>query len=88
MRHAIALIAININRNDRTSILLYGYATSQDNATGSALLSLQRAQVVEKQLRRDLTGLNDAGVIFTTKGEGRLSNSVLSSFRNVEIFAN
>jgi hypothetical protein len=52
------------------------------------LLSLQRALAVEKQLNRDLAGLNDVGVIVHSKGEGRLTNSVLASFRKVEIFAN
>jgi uncharacterized repeat protein (TIGR02543 family) len=88
MRHLIAVIAIGINLRDRTQVVLYGYATSVDSANGSALVALQRALAVEKQLNRDLTGLNDVGVVVRAQGEGRLSNSVLASFRNVEIFAN
>jgi len=88
MRHEIALTAIGINQRNRTMVLIYGYATSKDSGHGSALLSLQRALAVEKQLNRDLVGLNDVGVIVHAKGEGRLTNSVLASFRKVEIFAN
>lgn len=88
MRHEIALAAIDINQRNRTMILIYGYTTSKDSGHGSALLSLQRALAVEKQLNRDLAGLNDVGVIVHSKGEGRLTNSVLASFRKVEIFAN
>ena len=88
MRHAVALVAIGINQRNRTLVLLYGYATSKDSAHGSALLSLQRALAVEKQLTKDLEGLNDVGVTIRAAGEGRLTNSVLASFRDVEIFAN
>ena len=88
MRHAVALIAIGINQHNRTLVLLYGYATAKDSAQGSALLSLQRALAVEKQLSKDLAGLNDVGVTIHAVGEGRLTNSVLTSFRDVEVFAN
>jgi hypothetical protein len=88
MRRYIASLAIGINQHNRTRVLLYGYATSKDSANGSALLSLQRALAVEKQLNLDLTSLNDVGVRVHAVGEGRLSNSVLASFRNVEVFAN
>jgi uncharacterized repeat protein (TIGR02543 family) len=88
MRHYIASLAIGINQHNRTRVLLYGYTTSKDSANGSALLSLQRALAVEKQLNLDLTSLNDVGVRVHAVGEGRLSNSVLASFRNVEVFAN
>jgi uncharacterized repeat protein (TIGR02543 family) len=88
MRHYIASLAVGINQHNRTKVLLYGYATSKDSAKGSALLSLQRALAVEKQLNLDLTSLNDVGVRVHAVGEGRLSNSVLASFRNVEVFAN
>ncbi len=88
MRHEIALTAIGINQRNRTMVLIYGYATSKDSGHGSALLSLQRALAVEGQLNRDLAGLNDVGVVVRAKGEGRLTNSVLASFRKVEIFAN
>ena len=88
MRHDIALMAIGINEHNRTLVLLYGYATAKDSAQGSALLSLQRALAVEKQLSKDLAGLNDVGVTIHAVGEGRLTNSVLTSFRDVEVFAN
>jgi outer membrane protein OmpA-like peptidoglycan-associated protein len=88
MRRYIASLAIGINQHNRTRVLLYGYATSKDSANGSALLSLQRALAVETQLNLDLTSLNDVGVRVHAVGEGRLSNSVLASFRNVEVFAN
>ena len=88
MRHDIAVFAINVNSHNRTQVLLYGYATALDSAKGSALLSLQRALAVEKQLNKDLVGLNDVGVNIVVKGEGRLTNSVLTSFRKVEVFAN
>ena len=88
MLHSIAVLALNIDRNHRTSISLYGYATSRDAATDSAQLSLRRAIAVKEQLARDLSVLHDTGVVLTAKGEGRLSNSVLASFRNVEAFAN
>jgi uncharacterized repeat protein (TIGR02543 family) len=88
MRHYIAALAIGIARHNRTLVLLYGYATSVDSAKGSALLSRDRALAVQKQLNQDLAGLNDVGVTVRPVGEGRLSNSVLASFRNVEIFAN
>jgi hypothetical protein len=39
-------------------------------------------------LKLDLAGLNDVGVVVHASGEGRLSNSVLASFRDVEVFAN
>ena len=77
-----------MNSHNRTQVLLYGYATAVDAAKGSALLSLQRALAVEKQLNKDLVGLNDVGVNIVVKGEGRLTNSVLTSFRKVEVFAN
>ena len=88
MLHSIAVLALNIDRNHRTSISLYGYATSRDAATDSTQLSLRRAIAVKEQLARDLSVLHDTGVVLTAKGEGRLSNSVLASFRNVEAFAN
>ena len=88
MRRYIASLAVDINRHNRTQVLLYGYATSVDSAHGSALLSFKRAIAVEKQLNLELAGLNDVGVVVRAKGEGRLSNSVLASFRNVEVFAN
>ena len=88
MRHYIASLAIGINQHNRTLVILYGYATSKDSAKGSALLSLQRALAVEKQLNADLARLNDVGVTVRAVGEGRLSNSVLASFRNVEVFSN
>jgi uncharacterized repeat protein (TIGR02543 family) len=88
MRHYVALLAIGINQHNRTMVLIYGYATSLDSAKGSALLSLQRALAVEKQLNIDLSGLNDVGVIVHATGEGRLTDSALASFRKVEVFAN
>jgi uncharacterized repeat protein (TIGR02543 family) len=88
MRHYIASLAVSIDTHNRTLVLLYGYATSMDSAKGSALLSLQRALAVQKQLNLDLATLNDVGVTVRPVGEGRLSNSVLASFRNVEVFAN
>jgi uncharacterized repeat protein (TIGR02543 family) len=88
MRHYIASLAISIDTHNRTLVLLYGYATSMDSAKGSALLSLHRALAVQKQLNLDLASLNDVGVTVHPVGEGRLSNSVLASFRNVEVFAN
>ena len=88
MRRYISSIAVGINQRDRTQIVLYGYATSTDSAHGSALLSLQRALAVQKELKLDLAGLNDVGVVVHASGEGRLSNSVLASFRDVEVFAN
>ena len=88
MRRFIASLAADINRRDRTQVLLYGYATSVDSVHGSGLLSLKRAIAVKNQLNDDLAGLNDVGVTLRASGEGRLSNSVLASFRNVEVFAN
>jgi uncharacterized repeat protein (TIGR02543 family) len=87
MRHDIAALAIGIARHNRTLVLLYGYATSMDSAKGSAILSRDRALAVQKQLNLDLASLNDVGVTVRPVGEGRLSNSVLASFRNVEVFA-
>ncbi|MDH2903325.1 MAG: InlB B-repeat-containing protein [Actinomycetota bacterium] len=88
MRLTIASLARSVDQHDRTAIVLYGYATSMDTAKGSALLSLKRALAVQKQLDADLVSLNDVGVTVRAVGEGRLTNSVLASFRNVEIFAN
>jgi uncharacterized repeat protein (TIGR02543 family) len=88
MRHYIASMAVEINRHNRTIVLLYGYASSRDAGNGSALLSLQRALAVKKLLNQDLSSLNDVGVTVKAVGEGRLTNSVLSSFRNVEVYAN
>lgn len=88
MRRFVASLAMNINGRNRTRVLLYGYATSKDASAGSVLLSLARAVAVEKQLNLDLAGLNDVGVTVRARGEGRLTNSVLASFRNVEVFAN
>ena len=88
MRGYIASVASKIAHQDTTKVYLYGYATSADAAKGSALLSLQRALAVEKALTSDLARLNDVGVTIVAKGQGRLTNSVLSSFRKVELFAN
>jgi uncharacterized repeat protein (TIGR02543 family) len=88
MRHYVALLALGINQHNRTMVLVYGYATSLDSAKESALLSLQRALAVEKQLNIDLAGLNDVGVVVHATGEGRLTDSALASFRKVEVFAN
>jgi len=88
MRRSVMLFALNINENNRTAIVLYGYASSADRAAGGTLLSLQRAEAVKKQLGLDLNRLNDVGVSIRAAGEGRLSNPVLSTFRNVEVFAN
>jgi len=88
MRRNIASLASGINVHNRTQVLLYGYATSADSARGSSLLSLRRALAVEKQLKDDLANLNDVGVAIRASGEARLTNSVLASFRNVEVFAN
>ena len=88
MRQYIASLALSVDQHNRTTLVLYGYATSMDSAKGSALLSLQRALAVQKQLDVDLANLNDVGVTVRAVGEGRLSNSVLASFRNVEVFAN
>ena len=88
MRHYVELLAIGINQHNRTMVLVYGYATSVDSAKGSAMLSLQRALSVEKQLNFDLVGLNDVGVLVHATGEGRLTDSALASFRKVEVFAN
>jgi outer membrane protein OmpA-like peptidoglycan-associated protein len=87
MRDYIASLAIEIDRHNRTSIVLYGYATTSDAAAGAVLLSAQRAAAVKTQLVLDLVKLNDKGVVVRANGEGQLSNSVLASFRNVEIFA-
>jgi len=88
MRHYVELLAIGINQHNRTMVLVYGYATSLDSAKGSALLSLQRALAVEKQLNIDLAGIDDVGVVLHATGEGRLTDSALASFRKVEVFAN
>ncbi len=88
MRQYISSLARGIDLHNRTVLELYGYATSMDSSKGSALLSLQRALAVQKQLKLDLAYLNDVGVTIRAVGEGRLSNSVLASFRNVEVFAN
>ena len=88
MRNYIAWLASSINQHDRTLVLLYGYATGADSANVSSTLATQRATAVQNQLNLDLTGLNDVGVRVRALGEGRLANSVLVSFRNVEVFAN
>ena len=88
MRKYIAALADGINLHNRTRVLLYGYATGADSKQGSSLLALQRALAVQKQLNLDLASLNDVGVSVHSLGEGRLTNSVLVSFRNVEVFAN
>ncbi len=88
MRQYIWSLARGIDLHNRTVLELYGYATSMDSSKSSALLSLQRAIAVQKQLKLDLANLNDVGVTIRAMGEGRLSNSVLASFRNVEVFAN
>jgi uncharacterized repeat protein (TIGR02543 family) len=86
MRRDIASLARRIVLDRRTTVLLYGYATSTDFARGSMALSVRRALAVKNQLRRDLTGLHDDRVVLRASGEGRLANSVLASFRNVEVF--
>jgi uncharacterized repeat protein (TIGR02543 family) len=86
MRRYIASLARRIVLDRRTTVLLYGYATSTDFARGSTALSVRRALAVKDQLSRDLTGLHDNRVVLRASGEGRLSNSVLASFRNVEVF--
>ena len=88
MRRYIASLASDINVHNRTQVLLYGYATSVDSSQGSKLLSLHRALAVENQLKDDLTNLNDVGVAMRVSGEVRLTDSVLASFRKVEVFAN
>ena len=88
MRHLIAMLALGIDKNRRTKMFIYGYSTSKDSSRGAAQLSLRRAVAVENQLRKDLAVLGDVGVVLRASGEARLSNSVLASFRNVEVFAN
>jgi len=88
MRHLIASLAIDIDHRNRTEVLIYGYSTSGDAAKGSAILSAKRALAVEDQLKVDLASLNDVGVSLRASGEARLTNSVLASFRDVEVFAN
>ncbi|MBW4029218.1 MAG: OmpA family protein [Acidobacteria bacterium] len=88
MRRFIASLAVGIDRHHRTTVLIYGYATSKDSSRGAQRLSLRRAQVVTAQLRGDLAHLKDVGVSLRASGEARLTNSVLASFRNVEVFAN
>jgi uncharacterized repeat protein (TIGR02543 family) len=87
MRHLIATLALGIDTNRRTKVFIYGYSTSKDSSRGAAQLSLRRAVAVEDQLRKDLVLLGDVGVVLRVSGEARLSNSVLASFRNVEVFA-
>jgi outer membrane protein OmpA-like peptidoglycan-associated protein len=87
MRHLIATLALGIDTNRRTKVFIYGYSTSKDSSRGAAQLSLRRAVAVEDQLRKDLVLLGDVGVVLRASGEARLSNSVLASFRNVEVFA-
>ena len=88
MDRVVASLALAIDRNNRTVVTIYGYATTGDSSRGASALSLRRALVVKSQLERDLAGLNDVGVTVHASGEARLSNSVLASFRNVEVFAN
>lgn len=82
MRQYIACFAQGIDRHNRTVLELYGYATSKDSSRSSALLSLQRAIADQKRLKLNFTCHNDGGVLIDAVGEGRLSNSVLASFRN------
>ena len=88
MLRFIASLAAGINRHNRTVVSIYGYSTTRDSSRGASQLSLRRAMVVKAQLEHDLAGLNDVGVTLHVSGEARLSNSVLASFRNVEVFAN
>ena len=88
MDRVVASLALAIDRHNRTVVTIYGYATTGDSSRGASALSLRRALVVKSQLERDLAGLNDVGVTVHASGEARLSNSVLASFRNVEVFAN
>ncbi|MDE3031293.1 MAG: InlB B-repeat-containing protein [Acidobacteriota bacterium] len=88
MRRLVATLALGIEKNRRTEVFIYGYTTSKDSSRGAAQLSMRRAVAVEDQLRKDLVVLGDGGVVMRVSGEARLSNSVLASFRNVEVFAN
>ena len=88
MRRLVATLALGIEKNRRTEVFIYGYTTSKDSSRGAAQLSMRRAVAVEDQLRKDLVVLGDVGVVMRVSGEARLSNSVLASFRNVEVFAN
>lgn len=88
MRHYISSLALGIDRHGSTVVFVDGYCTSRDSSHGAAQLSLRRAKAVKTQLQHDLADLNDVGVVLHASGEARLSNSVLASFRKVEVFAN
>ena len=88
MRKLISSLARDADRRGCTTLVLYGYATSSDASRSAVALSQQRATAVENQMNADLVILNDVGVSVRAQGEGRLANSVLASFRNVEVFAN
>ena len=88
MRKFISSLARDADRRGCTTLVLYGYATSSDASRSAVALSQQRATAVRNQMNADLVILNDVGVSVRAQGEGRLANSVLASFRNVEVFAN
>ena len=83
----VASLAHSIASRHETAIVIYGYATSVDSKKNSETLSLHRAVAVQALLNTDLARIHDRSVTTRAVGEGRLSNSVLASFRNVEVFA-
>ena len=87
MRIYVVSLAHRIAARHDTAIVVYGYATSVDSKQNSEKLSLDRATAVQVLLIADLTGIKDTNVTTKAVGEGRLSNSALASFRNVEVFA-
>ncbi|NNN03006.1 MAG: hypothetical protein HKL87_03305, partial [Acidimicrobiaceae bacterium] len=87
MVSAVQNAAQKVVRLGYHQVVVYGYATGADSAIGAVGLSERRAQVATALLRTDLLRLGDGNVSIKPLGEGRFTNSALSSFRVAEIFA-